>query len=152
MNSYIFLSLEFLIHSQIRVLHESGGLPLRPEYIQPLLNVVFFFTYIYFVFGVTFYFPFLTLFKENKYKYVCLAIKAQGGVNQGDGLYPFQKVAAWIWRSGRNLHGIEVWNPLFFSSLLLKEVNILCSATVWLKNKLIQHVPVKEVFTWAWYK
>lgn len=76
-------------------------------------------------------------------------------INQGDGIYHFQKVlvmAMWMWRSGKSLHGTEVWNAIFFSSLLFKELNILCSVTVRLKNKLIQRVRVREVFTWAWNK
>lgn len=75
-------------------------------------------------------------------------------VNQGEENHFHRSLvmAVWMWRCGKSLHGTEVWNPIFFSSLLFKGGNILCSDTVRLKNKLIWHIHVREVFTWAWNK
>lgn len=75
--------------------------------------------------------------------------------NQRKEMYLFQKVLVMvvcIWRSGKSLHGTEVWNPILFPTLLFRELHILCSVAVRLKNKLIQPVRVREVFSWAWNK
>lgn len=105
---------------------------------------------IYFVFGIKFKFMF--------FFYKCRALRRnmlkphKSKPRWGKSLSPVLVMAVRMWRYGKSLHGTEVWNPIFFSSLLFKERNILCSDTVRLKNKLIWHIRVREVFTWAWNK